>query len=940
MNIVLALGALTVASAPQNVLDPNGMFGSLVNSLGGTASSNGIYSVASLEEQLNNVDCSNKSAVADIQDKIEIVKQIPGMENLTAKATAVFDNCEKMHMGQVDPADVHEGLYRKLHSLNCPRDVTHEMSLLINQTDAHNAAAVEEVHAKLDALQCDPSQPNVQDLLKTVQEKLQTKLAECPKNTELLELKDTLTTSAGVMPSVQMLEQLNEAIDSVKCDAVRPPTTDVQGMLKEVHEMLAAKLRECPNNTELLALKEKLSTTTAAVPTVQMLEELVEKIDSIKCDVKPPTTGVQDLLLEVQASLEKKLSECPNNADLLALKEQIMSSNRAYTVQDLEEVLEKIGAIKCDTNKPPTTDVQEQLKEIRDALEEMLKECPKNDELLALKEKLASSAKALDASILDELKKRLDAVKCDTNKPPTTDVQEQLKEVRADLEKKLRECPKNDELLALKEKMMSSNRVPTADVLEQLKEKIGSIKCDVNKPPTTNSTSDCIGRVSLWEDDKREACCSTQRLGCKPVQEFSCRATDSDPLTGWDRARKAYCCAHHQQACDDLKEKLFDCTYSVDATKKPWTAVQRKWCCEKEKQHCPDNAAEEKRRLKDVCMDLEESRTLRENKTLAEKCCKKFDIGCPAPHDCFDLTDKDTWASEKSVWCCRYKDVCQTDCTAPVSDMSADDKDFCCTNKGGRTCTTDYDEKEKKRDASNREDDKKNGKKGYGVSVKLHWSVDDIFQSPKHTLCRLRSTLVFASDRLQQDPSALLVTFFAALLPDGTEPSQTQTEWIQRTYDAWNEECIAEERARIKTGDVSNVVSRVAIVLGEQQSNNPSTGISAHLLADSEDLTKDIMATLSSESSSLPLLADPKAVDPHSSTEKEKEGDSKKSDSKGWLWAILGVVGALCMGSAIAAVIVHRRQKRRDEELYTTVMTEQMHDVMMDTQQKPDTARV
>eukprot|EP01061_Rhynchopus_euleeides_P043514 TRINITY_DN75_c1_g1_i11.p3 TRINITY_DN75_c1_g1~~TRINITY_DN75_c1_g1_i11.p3 ORF type:complete len:132 (+),score=76.06 TRINITY_DN75_c1_g1_i11:450-845(+) len=125
----------------------------------------------------------------------------------------------------------------------------------------------------------------------------------------------------------------------------------------------------------------------------------------------------------------------------------------------------------------------------------MLKECPKNDEtpssvmssqLLALKEKLASSAKALDASILDELKKRLDAVKCDTNKPPTTDVQEMLKEVRAELEKKLKECPKNDELLALKEKVMSTSRVPTTDVLEQLKEKIGSIKCDVNKPPTTD----------------------------------------------------------------------------------------------------------------------------------------------------------------------------------------------------------------------------------------------------------------------------------------------------------------------------------------------------------------------------------------------------------------------------------------------------------------------
>eukprot|EP01061_Rhynchopus_euleeides_P043516 TRINITY_DN75_c1_g1_i13.p2 TRINITY_DN75_c1_g1~~TRINITY_DN75_c1_g1_i13.p2 ORF type:complete len:135 (+),score=79.52 TRINITY_DN75_c1_g1_i13:266-670(+) len=132
------------------------------------------------------------------------------------------------------------------------------------------------------------------------------------------------------------------------------------------------------------------------------------------------------------------LKECPKNDDLLALKEKLASSaNGAPAASILDELQKRLDSIKCDV-KPPTTNVQEQLKEVRADLEKKLRECPKNDELLALKEKLASSAKALDASILDELKKRLDAVKCDTNKPPTTDVQEQLKEVRADLEKKLR----------------------------------------------------------------------------------------------------------------------------------------------------------------------------------------------------------------------------------------------------------------------------------------------------------------------------------------------------------------------------------------------------------------------------------------------------------------------------------------------------------------------
>lgn len=216
------------------------------------------------------------------------------------------------------------------------------------------------------------------------------------------------------------------------------------------------------------------------------------------------------------------------------------------------------------------------------------------------------------------------------------------------------------------------------------------------------------GDPPIWVDAKRDFCCRTTNQGCvtTTVEQFDCNAGLANWEAGFAPEKKAWCCAHHNLACDqwncvegdppawvDAKRdfccrttnqgcvtttgKLYDCNIDWLQWEEKWSDEQKTWCCVHEQRACDP-------------YDCEEGDETSWFRVKQQFCCLKNGRGCTttkAPFDCSgDRANWEAlWAPDRKTWCCVYQNIaCDAwHCTEGSPEAWPDAKRvFCCAQNG------------------------------------------------------------------------------------------------------------------------------------------------------------------------------------------------------------------------------------------------------------------
>ena len=416
----------------------------------------------------------------------------------------------------------------------------------------------------------------------------------------------------------------------------------------------------------------------------------------------------------------------------------------------------------------------------------------------------------------------------------------------------------------------------------------------------------CTGEVSKWGKQEQEFCCTTLNIGCGTAPLFSCNTTDV-PATQWSANQSEFCCLRHTVGCAAVTHTLFDCAWS-DSTA-PWSHEQREYCCEVENVRCPDQTAQDKTTEEARCEAAATAGTLQDSTA----CCRDFGVGCAAPSD-FNCSAGNlaSWTDAKQFFCCREKDVCAMRCNRAdiaAGDVTASQAAFCCDSKG-LGCSANTTATQTQRDVDAATKDATKHKRALRLVVKE--AVEDLLENPKKMLRRLRWAILGASALLQAKPSRLIVTAMGGLLPNGSVPTGA-SKFTLNVHRSWNEELNAEETALISTLTLTINTNRGADVL--QSASADGSFVEYTVQDGSEGTVEAAVGEIEGkvEGGSLSGSGQGKDVMVFGSmgTKGEKtEKTEEEVSAKTWLTALVSIVGALCAGGVVAAVVVQRRQEK------------------------------
>ena len=359
------------------------------------------------------------------------------------------------------------------------------------------------------------------------------------------------------------------------------------------------------------------------------------------------------------------------------------------------------------------------------------------------------------------------------------------------------------------------------------------------------------------------------------------------------------CGAPTNYTCDEVR------------TLAPWTHEQRLWCCENKKQGC--TVVQDKR---EKCMAAEKSGATVDAAFKAD-CCNSSNVMCPEPKFADCSAPKD----DEREWCCR---VMQKGCTMTCDAQKMDlvQATYCC-NTFGSKCTDDYKNEQKTLD---KQELKKAAKKVWKqIKQDVKGAIEDIFENPKAVLRRIRMTLFRGSATLAQNPQNLVVTLIAAYTKDGQmPPTDVADQWRVDIPHSWNEENHAEEHAVVadKSWSTSGASdARAAVVL--QSGDSDQKYYFEYRVEGTDEQVGQSVAEME-ESVGSGKLADnsggmtvpvgstmPIAVT--GASDKPEESSESSDSGMGWLFAVIGSLGALCMGGLVAFVIFQRKQRQQNE---------------------------
>ena len=447
---------------------------------------------------------------------------------------------------------------------------------------------------------------------------------------------------------------------------------------------------------------------------------------------------------------------------------------------------------------------------------------------------------------------------------------------------------------------------------------------DNMKPPTDNTRPErmaCTGPQSEWMEEEREKCCEDKKIGCGEKPQFECKhEANTTDVTQWTEEQKDFCCQRDMIACGS---NAFNCSWGGE-TQRPWSGAQRDWCCTEKGVNCQSENEKKEDKDREQCRKDEMDGVLAKDADKSQKCCKDFAYGCVAKFECFaNQTNASEWAEEKKEFCCREKDAgCAMRCDSKDKDMlTGDQQEFCCSIKG-MGCSSEFKRAQKETDEKKDKEERDAGVHKKGFQMKLKGDAEEIFAEPKVVLRRLRKALLEASEKLGEKPERLVVKLLGLLMPNGKVPEGNQTQnWTMDIPRSWNEECHADEKERHAKNATQSAdePARDAGVLGETDSDYyaeieiQDTDAATVEAASTEVKTTADNGALGGGDGPELAVGDMTEMSGSAPSTTPTTGDDDDSSSKTWLWALIGAVGALCIGAGVAAVMVHRKKETTNQ---------------------------
>ena len=452
---------------------------------------------------------------------------------------------------------------------------------------------------------------------------------------------------------------------------------------------------------------------------------------------------------------------------------------------------------------------------------------------------------------------------------------------------------------------------------------------------------DCRSDPKGWRFAQRKWCCEEKQVGC-PIAMYDCSVDDASmeivknaegllqtsvvDVTMWDEKKAAYCCEKFQVGCV-VDEDAFDCEWS-EKTAAAWSEEQSDWCCFVKGVRCPDVAAADVK-VNEKCQVMRAERASWDELTRMD-CCLSDGVGCATEKfDCFsDSKAMSDWGSDQVEWCCNEENIaCSVDCRADAGLLSEEEKMGCCNSKGLHCKEVEDDEV-----VDSHTEKTSNKRKPFRLSFKGSYS--KIMENPKRFLRKLRRTIMRVTKELES--SNLMIKYVGSLMKDNIVPAKDVREkWGTSIPSSWNTELFKKELSKnreVKTlghgvsstkdqqsvGDSGmfvdfEVTDESAAVLNTAVTES---GNGAGLLRDNGDGSTLIMEPVGNGMESL--------NSPKTSTEDNVVKDSSNDNNNNIIYIIVGVVASLCLGGALVAFTIYRKQQNNETncDSFLTTMQE------------------
>ena len=440
---------------------------------------------------------------------------------------------------------------------------------------------------------------------------------------------------------------------------------------------------------------------------------------------------------------------------------------------------------------------------------------------------------------------------------------------------------------------------------------------------------DCRSDPKMWSFAQRKWCCENKEVGC-PIAMYDCSVDDASMeivknaegllqtsvvnVTMWEEKKAAYCCEKFQVGCV-VDEDAFDCEWS-EKTAAAWSEEQSDWCCSVKGVRCPVTDREE---VNEKCQVMRAERTSWDELTRMD-CCLSDGVGCATEKfDCFsDSKAMSDWGSDQVEWCCNEENIaCSVDCRADANLLSEEDKEGCCKSRGLHCNVT---ETSGESEEAGPQMEGNNHMTSCRLSFKGSYS--KIMENPKRFLRKLRRTIMRVTK--ESESSNVMIKYVGSLMKDNIVPAKDVREkWGTSIPSSWNTELFEKELS--KNREVKTLGHGVSSTK-EQQSVGDSGMFVDFEVTDKSAAVLTISVTESGKGSGLlrdngdgsTLIMEPvgsgmETLNSPNNTNVVGEGSSSSSSiSSNIAYIIVGVVAFLCLGGALVAFTIYRKQQNND----------------------------
>ena len=439
---------------------------------------------------------------------------------------------------------------------------------------------------------------------------------------------------------------------------------------------------------------------------------------------------------------------------------------------------------------------------------------------------------------------------------------------------------------------------------------------------------DCKSDPKGWSFAQRKWCCEERQVGC-PVAKFDCSVPDDSvqimkgadgflqtsvvDVSMWDEKRAAYCCEKFQVGCPADKDQ-FDCDWST-TTFAPWSDAQSEWCCAVKGIRCPEKEVEGGKTEEEKKCQAKRDERQAWGEDTRKYCCLNEGAGCATEkYDCYgDSRKMSKWSAHQKDWCCDEENIaCKVDCRADANVLAESEKKDCCSSKGlhcGKDEIVDVDPVDEK-------------KHRRSIRLSFKGSIAKILENPKRFLRKFRKTILRVSKGLK--PSNLLIKYVGGLMKDNAVPPQDARErWGTTIPSSWNTKLFADEDATAFNRGVATLGHGVSSTREQQTMGDQGSFIDLDIQDDDAALVDSLTDVLRSSIEESRVGGGPLRdngdgstviVEPIGKGMEElpsPSNDDKKDDNSSIIYGIVGAVAALCIGGALVAFTVYKKNQNK-----------------------------